>query len=67
MTDDPADLACAPGHVPTCDAAVPMQRICGWCRTEIAPGTRPATYTICPRCFVRLERDPNWSGGKGET
>jgi hypothetical protein len=38
--------------------AVPAQRICGWCRMEIAPGTRPATYGICPQCYVRMESDP---------
>jgi hypothetical protein len=31
--------------------AAPPQRICGWCRLEIAPGTQPATYGICRRCF----------------
>jgi len=37
--------------------AAPPQRICGWCRKEIVPGTRPATYGICHRCFVELELD----------
>jgi hypothetical protein len=26
----------------------PAQRVCGWCRHELAPGTQPATYGICP-------------------
>ena len=33
----------------------PAQRICGWCRKEIAPGTQTATLGICHRCFVYLE------------
>jgi hypothetical protein len=33
-------------------------RICGWCGVQIAPGTRPATFGICAKCFVRLEQDP---------
>jgi hypothetical protein len=35
--------------------AAPPQRICGWCRTEIAPGTQPATYGICRHCFIQNE------------
>jgi hypothetical protein len=35
----------------------PAQRICGWCRKEIAPGSQPATYGICHRCFVQVELD----------
>jgi len=35
----------------------PAQRICGWCRTEIAPGKQPATYGICRRCFLQIELD----------
>jgi hypothetical protein len=37
--------------------SAPPQRICGWCRKEIVPGTQPATYGICHRCFVQLELD----------
>ena len=33
-------------------------RICGWCGIQIAPGVQPATYGICAKCFVRMERDP---------
>ena len=39
----------------------PPQRICGWCRREIAPGTQPATFGMCAKCFVRLESDPKRS------
>jgi hypothetical protein len=42
----------APALVP------PAQRVCGWCRKEIAPGSRPATFGMCAKCFVRLESDP---------
>jgi hypothetical protein len=37
--------------------ARPAQRICGWCRLELAAGTQPATYGICPACIVRFEAD----------
>jgi hypothetical protein len=35
----------------------PQQRICGWCRIELAPGTLPASHGICQACYVRLEGD----------
>jgi hypothetical protein len=43
----------------TADHAVvsPAQKICGWCRKEIAPGSQPATYGICQRCFLQVELD----------
>jgi hypothetical protein len=34
---------------------IPLQRICSWCRIELAPGRQPATHGICPRCYVQLE------------
>lgn len=51
--DDP--LVRVPGA--QVDAPSPPQRICSWCHTQIAPGSQPATYGICHRCFVELERD----------
>ena len=51
VSDDPLSV---PGDL--VDAA-PAQRICGWCRKEIAPGTQPATYGICRRCFLHIELD----------
>ena len=33
----------------------PQQLVCGWCRIELAPGTRPASHGICRACYVRLE------------
>lgn len=39
------------------------QRICGWCRIELAPGRLPATHGICPRCYVQLEREPSTPKG----
>jgi hypothetical protein len=35
----------------------PMQRICGWCRADLTPGTQPATYVICAPCQLQLERE----------
>ncbi len=35
----------------------PMQRICGWCRAELAPGEQPATYVLCAHCNLQLERE----------
>jgi hypothetical protein len=51
VIEDPLDV---PGGL--VDPA-PAQRICGWCRKEIAPGTQPATYGICRRCFLQIELD----------
>jgi hypothetical protein len=46
-----------PIRMPAPVDAVQPQRVCGWCWREIAPGTQPATYGICRRCYVELERD----------
>ena len=35
----------------------PMERVCGWCRVQLSPGTQPATYVICARCQLQLERE----------
>ena len=32
-------------------------RVCGWCSRQIAPGTQPATHSICPACYVRVLAD----------
>ena len=34
--------------------ALPAQRVCGWCRLLLAPGSLPETTGICPACYVRL-------------
>ena len=46
-----------PIRMPAPVDAVQPQRVCGWCWREITPGTQPATYGICRRCYVELERD----------
>jgi hypothetical protein len=35
----------------------PLQRVCGWCSMELAPGRLPVTTGICPACYVRLEHE----------
>lgn len=45
------------------EVASTPQRICGWCRIELAPGRLPATHGICPRCYVQLEQDPRTPRG----
>jgi hypothetical protein len=46
-----------PDPIVTATPLVPMQRLCGWCRAELAPGTQPATFGICARCQLQLELD----------
>jgi len=50
-----------PGHAHSPDAGrakrSPLQRICGWCRVELTPGLEPATYVICARCHLKIERE----------
>ena len=39
-----------------------MRKVCAWCQAEIAPGTEPATHTICPSCYVREMADAELGG-----
>ena len=56
LSTSEATMSPAPAHGP--DALhSPMQRICGWCRAELTPGTQPATYVICACCHLQLERE----------
>ena len=42
-----------------------LQKICGWCRREISAGAQPATYGICPKCYLlaKAETDRAKKGG----
>ena len=61
-----------PAHSPDVGHAMrsPMQRVCGWCRVQLSPGTQPATYVLCARCHLQLEREVmrhSWRRGRGDT
>ncbi|OVE77704.1 hypothetical protein BVX99_01940 [bacterium F16] len=34
----------------------PIQVVCGWCDSEISPGSSPASHGICPSCLCEQRK-----------